>query len=245
MNTLIIGASSRLGQCIAERCAKARHNLFLISSDPQDLEPLQKDLTLRFNVKVSLLATDLRECDTKQLKIAIHKAFPVISNIFYIAGVGYVEKDSGSISNEMLDELVNVNYISPIKIINSFLPELEKQDNAHIIGISSIAASRPRKINSIYAASKNGLEFYLGTLRHYLSDRKCKVQYYRLGYMASRLSDDKKLSLFPVSQPEEIADQIIKGLGKSHFRAYLPGWWSWVMIIYQLLPWPIYKRLSF
>jgi NAD(P)-dependent dehydrogenase (short-subunit alcohol dehydrogenase family) len=123
------------------------------------------------------------------------------------------------------------------------LDDLAKNRGANIVGMSSVAAARGRRINSVYGAAKRGFEGYFEALRHRLADLPCRVQFYRLGYLRTRMTFGQKL-LFPPLDPAEAARVIVGNLGRDMGLVYLPWWWRPIIAIIVRLPWPIYKRLN-
>ncbi len=243
MNALVIGASSGLGRALCEELARKGHSLFLVSSDERDLVPLARDLSLRFDVVVRFRGIDVRQLNVAELQRAYREAFSQLHGLFVVAGLSYPERDSGPISAEMVDDLIAVNFSAAIYAVNGFLPDLEGTPGANCVGVGSIAAARARRINSIYGACKRGLEYYFEAVRHYLVGRPCRVQFYRVGYMKTTMTAERRLML-PAASPEWVARQIVSGLGRDQGTCYLPRWWRWVMLAYKLLPWSIFRRLN-
>ncbi len=241
MTSLVIGASAGLGRALAEALARQGQDLFLVASDEKDLIPAANDLSLRYDVRVAWLASDLRKMDAAGLCAAFFKKFDGLDSLFIIAGWGDPNADSGAVSQELADDLIEINFRAPISIINVFLDHLSMRPGTNIVGAGSVAAVRGRRINSIYASCKKGLGFYFECLRHYLSDTPCRVQFYHLGYLATQMTFGKRL-LFPAANPTLIAEKIIAGLGRDRAR-YLPSWWAPIALILKSLPWPVFKLL--
>ena len=164
MRSLIIGASAGLGRELAESLARRGHDLFLVASDARDLAPLASDLSLRHGVRVHYAAEDLVGLQAAQLRDRVLSGLGSPDCIAYVAGASD-RRDTGSVSEHLLSRLVEVNYVAAVKIINAFLDDLATSRHSNIIGIGAVAAARGRRRNSIYAASKRGLEFYFEALR--------------------------------------------------------------------------------
>ena len=240
MNTLVIGASAGLGRAIAERLAADGHALYLVASDPRDIAALVSDLNVRFGVKVTGESLDLAKLDVAALRRRVHESFGRVENLFYIAGVSML--DSGPVADDLAVRLIEVNFTAAVRIVNAFLLDL-KEDGANLVGAGSVSSSRGRRTNSVYAAAKSGLETYFAAMRHFLVGSQCRVQFYRLGYIDTRMTFGQRL-MFPALKPDQGAKVIVDNLGRDLGAVYLPWWWWPITAIIRLLPWPIFKRLN-
>jgi short-subunit dehydrogenase len=240
MNSVIVGASAGLGRAIAERLAADGHSLYLIASDAHDIAALVSDLTIRFGVKVSGESLDLAKLDVAALRQRVHDTLGRVENLFYIAGFSLL--DSGPIADDAAARLIDVNFTAAVRIINAFLPDL-KDGAGNLVGAGSVSSSRGRRTNSIYAAAKSGLETYFAAMRHYLANSRCRVQFYRLGYIETRMTFGQRL-MFPALKPEDGAKTVVSNLGRDLGAVYLPWWWWPITAIIRHLPWPIFKRLN-
>jgi short-subunit dehydrogenase len=239
MRSLVIGASAGLGRALSTQLAEQGHDLYLVASDERDLEPIACDLRLRFGVKIFYYALDLNEFDANKLYESVKNSLRQLDNLFYVAG--YTCLDHGKVEDAIAEKLLNVNMLAPIRIINLFLQDADSIHN--IVGIGATAAARPRRQNAIYGSAKRGMEFYFDTLRHFLAFKRCSVQFYRVGYLNTRMTFGMKL-LFSKAEPCVIARKIIKGLGKEISTKYLPKWWFFIMLAYQLLPKAMHNRID-
>ena len=244
MKSVIIDASAGLGRALAEQLAMDGHNLLLTASDDADLSAICLDLQLRFGIKAWFRVLDLNdpELDLGALTTHISETLGTPQNLFYIAGVSYLD-DIGSFPSERIKQLLFVNMLSPVLIVNSMLPLLEGGSNCNIVGIGSVAAIRPRRRNAVYGAAKTGLEAYFSSLRHYLTDKQCQVQFYRAGYLKTQMTFGQKLP-FPALMPQHAAKIIINNLNRDLGVIYLPWWWRFIGICLNLLPWPLFKKLN-
>ena len=70
-----------------------------------------------------------------------------------------------------------------------------------------------------------------------------KVQFYRLGYLKTRMTAGQKLP-FPALDPSEAAKSMVANMGKDLGSVYLPRWWIGIMSLIQALPWALFKKLD-
>lgn len=243
MKSLILGASAGLGRALAERLALDGHTLYLVASDARDLDALSRDLELRCGASVFYRAADLAQIDPEGLRDEVLGAMGSLDNLFYVAGFSSSD-DSGPSEDALLQNIMAVNFTSAIRIINAFLEALIESPQGNCVGIGSIAAARGRGRNSVYAASKRGFETYFECLRHFLAPTRCSVQFYRFGYITTRMTFGQNLPL-PAIKAGGAADSIVRRLDTDTGTLHVPAWWAPITILLQFLPWGIYKRLNF
>ena len=242
MNCVLVGASAGLGLALAERLAAGGHVLFLVASDERDLAAVASDLRLRHRTNVGYAALDLASFNAEELTTAAIAHLGAVDCLFVIAGLGS-DEDIGTVSEDLAQRLMAVNFNAGVKIVNAFRDHLSGRPRANCVGIGSVAAIRGRGSNMIYGASKRGLEFYFEALRYGLADTPCRVQFYRVGFMATSMLGQPRTPL-PAASPEWVAARIVANLDRDLGVRYLPGWWRWIAVVLGLLPWRIFKRLK-
>jgi short-subunit dehydrogenase len=239
---IIIGGSSGLGRALAERFAAAGNELILTSRDTRDTDNIASDLSIKYEVKVSTVAIDLNSNPLPFLTIdtALEGHAP-LKGLLMPAGIND-DNDVVGLSDKNLEYISRVNYLSPTQLLNHYLPLLEKCSGV-IVGFGSIATARGRNRNAAYAAAKSALESYFESLTHRAADSGLSCQFYVLGYLDTNLAFAQNL-LFPLASPDRVADVVYKRR-LTNGRRFLPRPWFIIYRMVQLLPWPIFKRLSF
>lgn len=240
--SVVVGASSGLGRAISEVLAGCGHQVYLLARDRRDLEPLANDLAIRFGATVALSELDLSSFDATGLAKRLIDEMGEVDNLFLVAGLGD-EGDSAQLPDVQVKTLIKVNYLGPVRLANAFLPHLASRANTNLVGIGSVAAVRGRSANMVYGSAKRGLETYFEALRHCLARSSCRVQFYRAGFMRTAMLGNRR-SIFPVVAPEDVAVRIVANLDRDLGTIYVPGWWRWIALALQILPWAMFKRLS-
>ena len=243
MKSLIIGASRGLGRALAEELARRGHDLLLVASDKRDLEPLASDLRLRFQIRVTTQAVSLVSASGNEIRDAVTGNLQGADCIFWVAGVSYPKRDFELLTNDEINELIQVNFSSAVRILNALIPIILQSKQGNIVGVGTVAAVRARGLNTVYAASKRALEFFFEGLSHRLAGTTVRIQFYRVGYLDTAMTFGQNL-LLPRAHPQTIAKEMIKNLGKDKTIAYLPGWWRWPMLLYSMVPRWLTKKLS-
>ncbi len=244
-SALIVGASSGVGRSLAGQLAEAGFDLLLIARDQIDLEAVANDCRLRFGVQAWTKPIDLASplSNTQQMKDWINQTTKSIRYAFLTAGAN-ADEDVGPPPEGITNSLVQVNFLS-LAHISSFLASNAKSLGLRsLIVCSSIAAAAPRRRNIAYAAAKAALETFSLGLRHFLADQGVRVQIYKLGYVDSGLSFGQRL-LLPKATPEAVARRMIRDVERDFGIRYFPFYWRWIVAVLRLLPWSMYKRLSF
>jgi len=242
MTYLVVGASSGLGRALAERFASSGNELILVSRDKRDTEALSAHLTILHGVKVSPVTIDLAKSPLSYTEIdAALQVHQPLKGVLLPAGANDND-DVVGLSDDKLTYLTRVNYLAPCELLNHYLPLLKNNDGV-VIGFGSVATARGRTQNAAYAAAKSALQAYFESLAHSSTHSGMHCQFYILGYLNTNLAFAQDLP-FPMAAPDRIANVVYKQRF-TNGRRFLPRPWYMVYRIVQMLPWFIYKRLSF
>jgi len=240
MNVLIVGASAGLGRALAEEMAAGGHRLLLVARDARDMIAVASDLTARFEVQVEYFSADLAALNADRFGAQVLSLLSPLDAVFLVAGLAD-DEDVAPLPTQRAKNLLEVNLVAPVLIANVLFDHLAKREKAHLIAIGSVAAIRGRGRNMVYGSAKRGLEFYFECLRHRMSGTGCRVQFYRVGFMATTMLKERTGLL--VASPRSVAKKIVRRLDGSEGTAYVSWVWYFIGLILSLLPYFIFRRL--
>lgn len=132
-NVLITGGSRGIGKAIAYEFRKAGYVVYT---------PSRKELDLADNSSV---------CRYLDKNKGIY-----FSSIINNAGINIVNNIE-DVQNNILEETMTINLISPINIIKFFIPQMKKNNYGRIVNIGSIWGIVSKEGRGIYSATKNGI----------------------------------------------------------------------------------------
>lgn len=123
-----------------------------------------------------------------------------------------------SLSLKDINAVLQVNLVGPMLCIQKVLPGMMRARQGCIVNISSVAAQRPNRGQSNYAASKGGLEALTRALAVELSPRGIRVNAVAPGLVETDMSEgvmeshgkqiSDQLLVKRMAKPEEIADSV-------------------------------------
>jgi short-subunit dehydrogenase len=237
---IIVGASSGLGRALASALARDGYALLLVASDRRDLDALGASLNLEHGIAVRALALDLaRETDPGARIAATLEGMPPASALLLPIGQSR-DDDDFSLDAGAIGELLAVNLHAPLAIVHALLPRLVEARGVVVL-FGSVAATRGRGRNVVYAGAKRALVSLYESLRH--RNREVRVQLYELGFMATNLTYGMKLPL-PAVEPDVVARTVVRRLRSGSSRRHLPRWWALVAMLVQWMPWFAYRRMK-
>ena len=235
MNYLILGASSGLGKELAYILAKNSHNLIIISRDERDLKAIKSDLEIKFKITVKYFVVDASSFDeTKKFLYSNLNLLTEIQGIRFPLGMMEAKDE---ILNDMptSNGLIQANMGVVAYFLSKIFPIFMKKNEGVIVGFGSISSTIGRDVNTVYAASKRGLESLFESLTIKALRSKLKIQFYTIGYLDTNLSYGKKL-LLPKGSAKKLAKIVYKNLNKNYKKTYYPSWWILISIIIKILP---------
>ncbi len=228
---LITGASAGIGKALSLEFAKKGAHLAL-GSLPQEAEVLNvwaKELRERFAIETWVFPIDLLEKDGpdrlhRDVKDNIGTVFALVNNAGTVAYGKFWEA-----SWDRQADTLTLNLFVPMRLMYLFLKDMVKQGEGYVFNISSVSALQPTPFQTIYGASKAGLQSLSQAVRAELKGTGVKVCTLNPPYIDTRLLKTEgyplDLRFYTISgkkSPEWLAARALKAFEKGKMM-YIPG----------------------
>ncbi|GAB3874819.1 SDR family oxidoreductase [Kibdelosporangium lantanae] len=243
-NILITGASSGLGAEMARQYAAMGRNLALCARRTDRLEELRTDLTARYpGIKVLVRQLDVDDHDAVFTTFqAFADELGTLDRVVVNAGRGG-GKAVGTGGFKENTEVATTNFVSALAQCEAAVEIFRRQDNGHLVVISSLMAVRGfAGAGMVYAATKAAISNLAEGIRADVYRTPIKVTTIQPGFIATDINKDVKTPLKAKIEPG--VRSIIRASEREQAVANVPGWpWSVIGPIMRLVPMPVWARL--
>ncbi len=230
---IIVGASSGIGACLAERLAKEGWKVAAIARRMDRLQALNGDLLLfRHDVTNYQEVPELFQEITKQLG--------GLDLIVYSAGL-MPEVGAHEYSFEKDQKIVEVNVIGAMAWLDQAAIRFENTKHGSIVALGSVAGDRGRSGQPAYNASKAALATYMEALRNRLARLGVHVVTIKPGPVQTEMTSHLHLKN---AMPVEVATTKILERIERTGEHYLNPVHAVVFWIIRNIPSPIFRRMS-
>ena len=150
---MVTGAASGIGRATALRLAEKGAHLALVDVNDRGLTEVRAEIE-RLGRRVSVHDCDVADRSRMEdLVRAVESAHGCVHIVVNNAGVG-VASSFEDLPLEDFHWLIGINFWGVVHGCKLFLPLLRRQDEAHIVNISSVFGIMGMPLNSAYCASK-------------------------------------------------------------------------------------------
>ncbi len=193
---VITGGNSGIGYSTAKKFKEEGATVIIIGRSKEKVNTAATELGVKGIVAdvSSLSAIDNAVNEIKS-------EFGNIDTLFVNAGV-FIPAPVGQITEDMFDNLTNINFKGAVFTIEKFSPILN--DGASIINLSSINAYTGMPNTAVYGASKAALNSYTRTAATELAPRKIRVNAVNPGPIAT-----------PIFSKTGMSEEQLKGMGEA------------------------------
>lgn len=190
-NIIVTGASSGLGQHIAEFYAAQGANIIICARREDRLQQLQRKLEQAHNVKVFCYAFDINDRSAVQAMLKDLESKQVAVHILVNnAGIGD-SKRFLDYSDQDWDAVVGTNLKAPWMCSQEVVAHMSRHNTAgSIINITSILSDSINLGVSPYCASKAGLKHLTKVMAVELARFNIRVNAIAPGYMLTEINED-------------------------------------------------------
>ena len=171
-NTILItGGTSGIGFELAKQLSALGNTIIVTGRDSVRLEKTKKLLP-----NVHTFQSDVSDLKSiKNLYSEVVKKFPELNILINNAGIMKTINLHETGSTELLTEEIEINLNGPIRMVQTFLPQLKIVPTAAIMNVSSGLAFVPLPTSPVYCATKAALHSYTLSLRVQLKNTSIKV----------------------------------------------------------------------
>ena len=151
---LITGASSGIGEVLAQRCAAAQYNVVLVARSADKLQALASSLSSQYGIDASVQAADLaRPGAAATLAAALQKKNSTVDVLINCAGV-LQQGPFADMDAELHQGMIDLNISALTAMLSAFLPGMVQRGSGRVLNVASVAAYQPIPTLATYAASK-------------------------------------------------------------------------------------------
>jgi NAD(P)-dependent dehydrogenase (short-subunit alcohol dehydrogenase family) len=176
----ITGGSRGIGKATALHFAKQGANVAICARSPEPLEKTRQELQSISENTLALQCDTTNKTDIQNTIAQIKERFGAINILINNAGT-YVPGSILETSVEEWDRQFAINLNGPFLTTQAVVPQMAENGGGIIIFISSTIALESPPFNSLYTATKWGLDGFSGSISPELLDRQT-----RLGYRLDR-----------------------------------------------------------
>lgn len=255
---LVTGASSGIGEALAEHLARHGVEVVLAARRAEKLETLVETIE-RAGGKAHALPLDVtRHDETVQ---AIRRADDQLGGLDLIvanAGLGRPQS-ARTLTWENTAEVFSINFMGAMATLTAVLPRMVERGRGHIAGMSSVAVYAPTPGGAAYRATKSGLTAFIENLRAELGDTGVRATAIHPGYVETPMAENFRVKgpdgeLLPAKPPpvivsaQDAAKLIVSRLRKAPARIDFP--FSLVMMVKsigalpEILQGPIVRKMT-
>ncbi|MDR1090494.1 MAG: SDR family NAD(P)-dependent oxidoreductase [Prevotella sp.] len=156
---LITGATSGLGKAIALRLAKDGYNVIITGRRKDRLEELEKEIEIKYEVKVFSLCFDVRVYDEVEKAInSLPEEWKNIDVLVNNAGLAVGLDPIHKGVPEDWERMIDTNVKGLLYVTRIVSPSMVARKSGHIINIGSIAGKDVYPDGVVYCATKHAVD---------------------------------------------------------------------------------------
>ncbi|MDT0166581.1 SDR family NAD(P)-dependent oxidoreductase [Actinotalea sp. AC32] len=209
-HVLVVGATGGLGSVICRRLAARGTRLTLSARSAGRLGDLADELGA---AALGTHAADITFPTAPAHVVEAAVASGPLDGVVYAAGV-VAFGPVGELDDDVLDELLLVNLVAPIRLARAAVEVLEP--DGFLVNLSAVVAERPTAGMAAYTATKAGLTGFDGALAHELRRRRLRVVDVRPPHtetgLAGRPIAGEAPPLGPGLDPDVVAERVVRAV---------------------------------
>ncbi|MGI6875704.1 SDR family NAD(P)-dependent oxidoreductase [Amycolatopsis sp. 3B14] len=238
---VVTGASSGIGAATALRLHEAGARLVLHGRDGDRLDALA-ERTGGITVRADFAEPGAVEAAAEEIAARAGRVDVLVNN----AGMGYAGPVSG-MSGADVRRLLSVNLAAPVELTRALLPALLDRPRSVVVFVTSIAGRAGVAGESVYSATKAGVDVFAESLRLELAGTGVRVGVVVPGvvdteFFARRGRPYQRRSPRPVPA-DKVAAAVLAAITAERAEQYVPRWLRLPIAVRGTVP-AVYRALS-
>jgi decaprenylphospho-beta-D-erythro-pentofuranosid-2-ulose 2-reductase len=244
MRVLLLGGTSEIGLAILAALRLGPDaEVILAGRDPQRLEAAGKALSR----PVTVARYDALETGAHQAFADEISAGGVPDLVIAATGV-LIPQEQLAEDVRLAATMIEANFTGHVTTLLAFGEAMRRRGSGTIVVLSSVAAVRPRKFNSVYGAAKAGLDAFARGYADSLRGTGVRVLLVRPGFVAGRMTEGMKPAPLATT-PEKVGAAVagaLRGEGRGGDRSvvWVPAPLAGLATVMKLVPRPVWRKLE-
>src|SRR5215475_11250640 len=215
---LLLGGTSEIGLAILSALDLAPGTeVILAGRDPQRLEAAGKVL----NRPVTVLRYDAMDTGSHEAFAGQVCAAGVPDLVIAAAGI-LIPQEQAERDVRRAATMIETNFTGHVTALLAFGEHMRRRGSGTIVVLSSVAAVRPRKFNSVYGATKAGLDAFARGYADSLHGSGVRVLLVRPGFVIGRMTEG--MAPAPMSTtPEGVGRDVAAALRGNKSVVWVPA----------------------
>lgn len=227
---LITGATSGLGEALANEAATNGHQVIACGRNEEKL----KALAMKSNI--STLQFDATDQN------ATKKALATVECDIAVINAGTCEYvDINNVEPDMFRRVFDINVFGSINVISALLPNLEAGNK--VVFVDSMARLLPFTRSQAYGASKAAIHYACKSFEVDLKSRGISVQSLSPGFVKTPLTDKNDFPMPMAITAQEAGKYMLKGILSNKSSVYFPRRFGAIIRFLNLLPEALQRKL--
>ena len=222
---LVTGASSGIGEALAQRLGDAGAKVLLVARSADKLEEMKQAIEARGGVAF-VYATDLSSAEDTQRAVeailADHGQVDVLVNNAGMSIRRSVAKSYDRVHD--FERTLSLNFLGAVRLIMGFLPGMLAQKRGQIVNVSTIGVQVNVPRYGAYIASKAALDAFSRVLAVEVLQEGVKVTTIYMPLVKTPMMESTTIyQSFPMRSADGAADLIIEGIVHQPKRVAVPA----------------------
>ena len=221
---LITGASSGIGEALANRLGDAGAHVLLVARSADKLEEMKRTIEGRGGA-ASAYACDLSDAaDTQRLVDTVLTEQGHVDVLVNNAGMSIRRSVSRSYDRvHDFERLMALNYMGSVRLILGFLPRMRERQRGQIVNVSTMGVQLNVPRYGAYVASKAALDAFSRVLAvEAMNDGVVVTTIYMPLVNTPMMKSTTIYDSFPMREATQAADLIVEGIVRGKKRVATP-----------------------
>src|SRR3984957_7177206 len=236
---LLLGGTSEIGLAILSALDLGPDTeVILAGRDRQRLEAAGKSLGRPVEVAVY----DALETDSHQAFADRLAAAGVPDLVIAATGV-LIPQEEAERDVRLAPAMVEANFTGHVTALLAFGEAMRRRGSGTIVVLSSVAAVRPRKFNSVYGATKAALDAFARGYADSLHGTGVRVLLVRPGFVIGKMTEGMKPAPLATT-PAGVGAAVASALRGNKSVVWVPAPLAALATILKLVPRPVWRKLE-
>jgi decaprenylphospho-beta-D-erythro-pentofuranosid-2-ulose 2-reductase len=236
---LLLGGTSEIGLAILSSLGVGADAVVILAGrDQQRLEAAGKSL----GRPVTVALFDAMETASHQAFADQVCAGGVPDLVIAATGV-LIPQEHADRDVRLAATMIETNFTGHVTTLLAFGEAMRKRGGGTIVVLSSIAAVRPRKFNSVYGATKAALDAFARGYADSLHGTGVRVLLVRPGFVIGKMTEGMTPAPLATT-PEAVGGAVAKALRGSKSVVWVPAPLAVLAAVLKVVPRPIWRTMK-